>query len=67
MQVLGSLAIVHKARLRQSLQEWQSAARWQVGMKGICRNMIARLQHRHLMMCVVAFREAARKARHMRW
>ncbi|CAL5222673.1 g5072 [Coccomyxa viridis] len=51
-KVLNSLATVNETRLRQSLQEWQSAARWRVKMKGICRKMIARMQHRNLMMCL---------------
>lgn len=67
MQVLNSLATVNETRLRQSLQEWQSAARWRVKMKGICRKMIARMQHRNLMMCLVTWQETTLKARHMRW
>ena len=67
MQVISSLAMVHKARLRQSLQEWRSMTQWRVEMKGICRRMIARTQHRHVMICVVTWQEAAGKARQMRW
>ena len=67
MQVLRSVASLRKARLKQSLQDWQSAARWQVEWKGICRRMVARMQHRHLMTCMVTWQEGALKARHMRW
>ena len=67
MQVLDSLAALNETRLRQSLQEWQSAARWRIEMKGICRKMIARMQHRHLTICMLTWQEAALKARHMRW
>ena len=67
LQVLNSLATLNDTRLRQSLQEWQSATRWRVEMKGICRRMIARMQHRHLVICMLTWQEAALKARHVRW
>lgn len=67
MQVLIFLTTFHKARLKQSLQEWQSTARWQVERKGICHRMIARMQHRHLVTCMVTWQEGALKARHKCW
>ena len=67
MQVSGLLATLRKARLRECLQEWQDAARWRVRMTGICRRMVARMQHRYLAVCMGQWQEAALQGRHMRW